>query len=70
MYKVMINKDVIKKSMKILKPNQRRKLAEFLKALEENPFPKPPYDAKPIRGERAGRTNIIGYFTPFIETKI
>ncbi len=56
MYEVMINKDVIKKSKKILKPSQRRKLVEFLKALEENPFPKPPYDVKPVK-DRAERTN-------------
>jgi len=56
MYNVIINKDVIKKSKKILKLNQRRKLAEFLKALEENPFPKPPYDVKPVKGKSAERT--------------
>ncbi len=57
MYKVVINKDVIKKSKKFLKPSQRRKLAEFLKALEENPIPKPPYDVKPVKSERVKKSN-------------
>jgi mRNA interferase RelE/StbE len=37
----------------LLKPSQRKKLAEFFKALEENPFPKPPYDVKPVEGKKA-----------------
>ena len=57
MYRVIISKDVIKESKRILKPGQRRKLAEFFKALEENPFPKPPYDVKPVKGEKTERTN-------------
>ncbi len=57
MYKVIVSKDVIKKSKKFLKPSQRRKLAEFLKALEENPFPKPPFDVKPVKGEKSEGTN-------------
>ncbi len=55
--KVVISKDVIKKSKKILKPSQRRKLAEFLKTIEKNSFPKPSYDVKPVKGERTERTN-------------
>jgi len=57
MYRVIISKDVIKKSKKILKPGQRRKLAEFLEALEENPFPKPLFDVKPVKGEKSEGTN-------------
>ncbi|MBE8539577.1 hypothetical protein [Geoglobus acetivorans] len=48
MYTVIVSKEVTKLSKKILKPGQRRKLAEFLRSPEENPFPKPPYDVKPI----------------------
>ena len=78
MYRVIIGKDVIKESKKILKPSQRKKLTEFFKALEENPFPKPPFDVKPVKGEKTEKTNILialelattEYFTQFTGRKI
>ena len=39
MYRVIIGKDVIKESKKILKPSQRKKLMEFLKPLKKIHFP-------------------------------
>ena len=57
MYKVIVDKNVIKKARKLLKPAQRRKLAEFLEALKTNPYPKPPYDLKPVKGEKTRETN-------------
>ena len=57
MYRVIVSRDVVKKAKKLLKPSQRRKLAEFIEVLRENPYPKPPYDLKPVRGERSKGTN-------------
>ncbi len=49
MYQVVVRRDVVKKAKKLLKPSQRRKFAEFIEVLRENPYPKPPYDLKPGR---------------------
>ena len=57
MYKVIVDKNVIKKAKKLLKPAQRKKLAEFIETLKTNPYPKPPYDLKPIKGEKTKETN-------------
>jgi len=56
-YNVIVSKDVIKKAKKFLKAAQRRKLAEFIEALKANPYPKPPYDLKPVKGEKTKKTN-------------
>ena len=57
MYDVIVDRDVVKKARKYLKPAQRRKLADFINALKTNPYPKPPYDLKPVRGEKTKATN-------------
>ncbi|KUH32462.1 plasmid stabilization protein ParE [Thermococcus celericrescens] len=57
MYDVIVDRDVVKKAKRYLKPAQRRKLAEFIDALKTNPYPKPPYDLKPVRGEKTKKTN-------------
>ncbi|NJE75942.1 type II toxin-antitoxin system RelE/ParE family toxin [Thermococcus sp. ES12] len=60
-YRVVISRDVVKNARKYLKAGQRRKLAEFLKTLEENPFPKPPFDVKPVRGQKSGPSNVYRF---------
>ncbi|ASJ09266.1 plasmid stabilization protein ParE [Thermococcus siculi] len=57
MYTVIVDRSVVKKARKYLKPAQRSKLAEFIEALKENPYPKPPYDLKPVKGEKTKKTN-------------
>ncbi len=57
MYRVIVDKNVIKKAKKYLKPAQRRKLAEFLETLKTNPYPKPPYDLKPVKGSKTKETS-------------
>ncbi|WP_258084405.1 type II toxin-antitoxin system RelE family toxin [Thermococcus thermotolerans] len=77
-YQVIISKDVVKNAKKYLKSGQRRKPAEFLKSLEENPFPKPPFDVKPVKGAKRGVTSTyrfrIGdyrlFYTVFWDEKI
>ena len=57
MYRVIVDKSVVKRAKRYLKPAQRRKLAEFIDALKTNPYPKPPYDLKPVKGEKTEKTN-------------
>ncbi|WP_297491077.1 type II toxin-antitoxin system RelE/ParE family toxin [Thermococcus sp.] len=57
MYTVIADKTVIKKARKYLRRAQRQKLAEFLETLRTNPYPKPPYDLKPVKGEKTKQTN-------------
>ena len=56
-YRVIVDRNVVKKAKKHLKPAQRKKLAEFINALKTNPYPKPPYDLKPVKGEKTSGTN-------------
>ncbi len=56
-YRVIVSKDVVKNARKYLQEGQRKKLIEFLKSLEENPFPKPPFDVKPVKGSKGDHTN-------------
>ncbi|MDI3475015.1 MAG: mRNA interferase RelE/StbE [Thermococcaceae archaeon] len=78
MYTVIVDKDVVKKAKKYLHPSQRRKLAEFIEALKTNPYPKPPYDLKPVKGEKSKESNTyrlrIGdyriFYTVYWEEKI
>jgi len=57
LYRVIVDRSVVKKARKYLKPAQRRKLAEFLEVLKTNPYPKPPYDLKPVKGSKTKETN-------------
>ncbi len=57
MYTIIVDKAVAKKAKKYLKTAQRQKLAEFIEALKTNPYPKPPYDLKPVKGEKTRQTN-------------
>jgi mRNA interferase RelE/StbE len=61
MYRVIVSKDVIKESKKVLKPSHRKKLAQFFETLKEDPFPNPPYDVKPVKGKKAEKTNIYRF---------
>lgn len=78
MYRIIIDKNVVKKAKKLLKPAQRKKLAKFIEALETNPYPKPPYDLKPVKGEKTEKTNTyrlrIGdyriFYTVYWEEKV
>ena len=56
-FRVIVDKNVVREAKKHLKKGQRRKLLEFLKTLKENPFPKPPFDVKPVKGSKTKNTN-------------
>jgi len=56
-FQVVVDRNVIRNAKKYLKESQRKKLSEFLRVLEHNPFPKPPFDVKPVKGTKSRHTN-------------
>ncbi|WP_238516193.1 hypothetical protein [Thermococcus gammatolerans] len=52
-----MDRNVIRNARKYLKESQRKKLSEFLRTLQYNPFPKPPFDVKSVKGTKSRHTN-------------
>jgi len=51
-FEVRVNKDVIKEAKKKLSKAHQKKLAEFIKALKDNPIPIPEFDVRPVKGQK------------------
>ncbi len=51
-FKVIVHRDVIKEAKKKLSKAHQKKLAEFIKALKENPIPIPEFDIRPVKGKK------------------